>query len=99
METAGTLAWTASLRDIGRLKLAAGDTSGAVRVWRDYLMVPGRAEPAQRRLDDEIRKEPSTIERAKRRGIAGWERLRRRSQPVMWLLPLRTAGPDIRSIT
>jgi serine/threonine-protein kinase len=65
-ESSGTLAWTAGLRDIGRLKLAAGDTAGAVRAWRDCLMGRGRAEPPQRKLDDEIRKKLSEIERARR---------------------------------
>lgn len=51
---------------LGRLKLAAGDTSGAVRTWRWYLARRGRAEPSQKKLDDDIRKTLAEIERKKR---------------------------------
>ena len=66
IEPSGILNATAGARDLGRLKLAAGDTTGAVRTWRDYLMYRGRAEPSQRALDDEIRKKLAAIDRARR---------------------------------
>lgn len=65
-EPSGTLSWTAGRREVGRLALSAGDSSGAVRVWRDYLMYRGRAEPSQKKVDDEIRAKLTDIERKKR---------------------------------
>ena len=53
-------------RELGRLKLAAGDTAGAVTTWRLYLARRGMAEPSQRKLDDEIRATLAEIERKKR---------------------------------
>ncbi|MDA1081162.1 MAG: protein kinase [Gemmatimonadetes bacterium] len=53
-------------RDLGRLKLAAGDTAGAIRVWKDYLFIRGRAEPGPRKIDDEIRAKLAELERVKR---------------------------------
>jgi hypothetical protein len=53
-------------RDVGRLRLAAGDTAGALAAWRDYLFFRGRAEPMQRKIDDEIRAKIAEIERKKR---------------------------------
>ncbi|MGH7678371.1 MAG: hypothetical protein ACRENU_07900, partial [Gemmatimonadaceae bacterium] len=55
-----------AVRDVGRLRLAAGDTVGAIQAWKDFLMWRGRAEPAQRKADDEIRKKLAEIERLKR---------------------------------
>ena len=55
-----------ALRDVGRLKLATGDTAGAIDAWKQYLMSRGRAEPAQRKADDEIRRTLAQIERLKR---------------------------------
>ena len=65
-EGGGTLQYTAGPRDIGRLKLAAGDSAGASWFWRSYLRNRGRAEPSQKRLDDEIRAKLVEIERKKR---------------------------------
>ncbi|MFI5309792.1 MAG: protein kinase [Gemmatimonadales bacterium] len=56
---------TAGLRDFGRLSLAAGDTTTALRAWRDYLMRRS-PEPAQRRVDDDIRKKVDELQRVKR---------------------------------
>jgi serine/threonine-protein kinase len=53
-------------RDLGRFRLAAGDTSGAARTWRLYLDRRSMAEPSQRRLDDEIRAKLAEIEKKKR---------------------------------
>jgi hypothetical protein len=55
-----------AVRDVGRLRLAAGDTAGAIRAWRDFLMWRGRAEPPQRKADDEIRKKLNELERGRR---------------------------------
>ena len=55
-----------AVRDVGRLRLAAGDTAGAIRAWRDFLMWRGRAEPPQRKADDEIRKKLTELERGRR---------------------------------
>jgi serine/threonine-protein kinase len=62
----GTLDRTVGARDRGRLRLAAGDTAGAVREWRDYLLRRGRAESSQKKLDDVIRAKLAEIERKKR---------------------------------
>ena len=53
-------------RDLGRLKLAAGDTTGAIRVWKDYLFFRGRAEAGPRKIDDDIRAKIAELERVKR---------------------------------
>jgi hypothetical protein len=55
-----------ALRDLGRTRLAAGDTAGAVRAWKDYLFWRNRAEPAQRKVDDEIRSKLADLERARK---------------------------------
>ena len=55
-----------SLREKGRLLLAAGDTVGAMDAWRLYLRPRGDADPDQRKVDDEIRKTLAEIERKKR---------------------------------
>jgi hypothetical protein len=47
--------FSVAARELGRLKLAASDTAGAVRTWRSYLKPRGRAEPSQRKLDDQTR--------------------------------------------
>jgi hypothetical protein len=60
------LVQNSALRDVGRTRLAAGDTSGAVRAWSDYLFFRNRAEPAQRKADDEIRSKLAELERAKK---------------------------------
>jgi TolB-like protein len=65
-ESTGGLQMTAALRDAGRLKLAAGDTAGAIRSWRNFLASRGRAEPSQRTRDDEIRRKLLDIERGRR---------------------------------
>ena len=65
IEPAGNLD-AAGWRELGRLKLAAGDTAGAARTWRLYLFRRGKAEPSQRTLDDEIRAKLADIERKKR---------------------------------
>lgn len=56
----------AAQRDLGRLKLAAGDTAGALRAWHDYLFARGGADPDQRKMDDEIRTKLAELERIKR---------------------------------
>ena len=53
-------------REVGRTKLAAGDTAGAVRAWSDYLFWRNRAEPAQRKADDEIRSKLAELERVRK---------------------------------
>jgi len=55
-----------AMRDVGRTRLAAGDTAGAIKVWRDYLMQRGRAEPAQRATDDELRARIAELERGRK---------------------------------
>jgi serine/threonine-protein kinase len=65
-EGGGSLPATAGFRETGRLKLAAGDTTGAIWFWSAYLENRGRAEPSQRKLDDEIRAKLAEIERKKR---------------------------------
>jgi tetratricopeptide (TPR) repeat protein len=55
-----------ALRDLGRTKLAAGDTAAAVRAWKDYLFWRNRAEPAQRKADDEVRSNLAELERARK---------------------------------
>jgi hypothetical protein len=52
----------ATLESAGTLN----STAGAVKEWRDYLMGRGRAEGAQRKLDDDIRKKLAEVERKKR---------------------------------
>lgn len=54
-----------AMRDLGRVALAAGDTTTARRSWRAYLA--GRAaEPALRKADDDLRKKLEELERVKR---------------------------------
>jgi serine/threonine-protein kinase len=53
-------------RDLGRTKLALGDTTGAARAWKEYLFWRNRAEPAQRKADDEIRTKLAELERARK---------------------------------
>jgi hypothetical protein len=60
------LVQNAALRDVGRTRLAAGDTVGAIRAWKDFLYFRNRAEPAQRRADDEIRAKLAELERARK---------------------------------
>jgi serine/threonine-protein kinase len=55
-----------ALRDVGRTKLAAGDTTGAIAAWKDFLFYRNRAEPAQRQADDEIRAKLAELERARK---------------------------------
>ena len=55
-----------ALRDLGRTKLAAGDTAGAITAWKNFLLWRNRAEPAQRRADDEIRARLAELERARK---------------------------------
>jgi serine/threonine-protein kinase len=55
-----------ALRDVGRTRLAAGDTAGAIRAWSDFLMWRNRAEPAQRKADDELRSKLAELERARK---------------------------------
>lgn len=45
---------------------AAGDTAGALAAGRDYLFLGARLEPAQRKIDEEIRAKMAKIERTKR---------------------------------
>jgi hypothetical protein len=56
----------AALRDVGRTKLAAGDTAGAERAWKEFLFWRNRAEPAQRKSDDQIRAKLAELERARK---------------------------------
>jgi hypothetical protein len=60
------LVQNSALRDVGRTRLAAGDTAGAVRAWSDYLFWRNRAEPAQRKADDEIRAKLAELERSRK---------------------------------
>jgi hypothetical protein len=53
-------------RDLGRTRLADGDTAGAIGAWKDYLFTRNRAEPAQRKADDEIRAKLLELERARK---------------------------------
>jgi len=65
-ETTGSLTLSAGARERGRLKLAAGDTAGALDVYRRYLANRNRAEPSQRKIDDDIRRKIAELERLKR---------------------------------
>ncbi|HEV8151240.1 MAG TPA: hypothetical protein VGP61_13740, partial [Gemmatimonadales bacterium] len=52
-----------ALREQGRMLLALGDTAGAVRAWRQYLLARA-AEPPQRKADDKIRAKLAELEHA-----------------------------------
>jgi hypothetical protein len=60
------LVQNSALRDVGRTRLAAGDTAGAMLAWKDFLFYRNRAEPAQRKADDEIRAKLAELERARK---------------------------------
>ncbi len=65
-EPDGVLAFSAGLRDRGRLFLAVGDTAQALVAWRWYLRIRAHAEAPQRRADEEINRKVAELERLKR---------------------------------
>src|SRR5690606_22663319 len=65
----GEVLWVmagASLRDEGRLYLAAGDTAAAIRSWTSYLRSRSAAEAPQRQADEEIRRRLDELRRLTR---------------------------------